>query len=298
MLHEYAVEPEAIVRDWQTFRYLFEKFGFDQGRLISRFPGKWKRDVYNASRHLPPLQRKRIEERLSSEVESKLTPSGRDWPNRATWIENAIAAQAERAFHAIIASHHTENCLTILTPDEVVDTHPLFAANRSAAIPRKASDFANAVAPLFWASRDIIFIDPHFEPSIRRWRNPLVAMLTAAAQTERTFAKIEYHTKAGGAKPSAEEFQRRCEQFLVKLLPSGLTIDFFRWEETDDRFHGRYILTNVGGINVEGGLDETEANETTDIHLLDADMCALRRAQFTPCAERFNPTDHIQICNN
>ena len=31
MLHEYAVEPEAIGSDWKTFRYLLEKFGFDRG---------------------------------------------------------------------------------------------------------------------------------------------------------------------------------------------------------------------------------------------------------------------------
>ena len=45
MLQEYAVEPAAIGSDWQTFRYLIEKFGFDQGRLISQFPKHWFREV-------------------------------------------------------------------------------------------------------------------------------------------------------------------------------------------------------------------------------------------------------------
>lgn len=38
MLHEYAVEPQAIGSSWERFRYVIEKFGFDRGRLISQFP--------------------------------------------------------------------------------------------------------------------------------------------------------------------------------------------------------------------------------------------------------------------
>jgi hypothetical protein len=37
MFFEYAVEPHAIGSNWQNFRYLIEKFGFDRGRLISQF---------------------------------------------------------------------------------------------------------------------------------------------------------------------------------------------------------------------------------------------------------------------
>ncbi len=43
MLYEYAVEPQAIGANWQTLRYIVEKFGFDRGRLISDFPEHWSR---------------------------------------------------------------------------------------------------------------------------------------------------------------------------------------------------------------------------------------------------------------
>jgi hypothetical protein len=47
MLYEYAVEPRAIGSNWETFRYVIEKFGFDKGRLISDFPhSKWCDEVY------------------------------------------------------------------------------------------------------------------------------------------------------------------------------------------------------------------------------------------------------------
>jgi hypothetical protein len=37
MLDEYAIEPEAMGASWSDFRYLVEKFGFDQGRLFPVF---------------------------------------------------------------------------------------------------------------------------------------------------------------------------------------------------------------------------------------------------------------------
>jgi hypothetical protein len=57
MMYEYAVEPQAIGTNWQTFRYVIEKFGFDKGRLISEFPKHWFRDVYHASSGLSPIQK-------------------------------------------------------------------------------------------------------------------------------------------------------------------------------------------------------------------------------------------------
>jgi hypothetical protein len=35
MFYEYAIDPRAVGSSWATFRYIIEKFGFDQGRLIS-----------------------------------------------------------------------------------------------------------------------------------------------------------------------------------------------------------------------------------------------------------------------
>ena len=45
MIYEYALEPR-LLNNWKDFRYFTEKFSFYEGRLISRFPKRWKRDVY------------------------------------------------------------------------------------------------------------------------------------------------------------------------------------------------------------------------------------------------------------
>ena len=42
MHHEYALDPECV-NDWSAFKYVVDQCGFEHGRLISRFPGRWER---------------------------------------------------------------------------------------------------------------------------------------------------------------------------------------------------------------------------------------------------------------
>jgi hypothetical protein len=47
MFYEYALKP-SLLNNWKDFRYFTEKFGIAQGRLISRYPKRWKRMVYES----------------------------------------------------------------------------------------------------------------------------------------------------------------------------------------------------------------------------------------------------------
>jgi hypothetical protein len=65
ILQEYAVEPAAIA-GWDKFRYITEKFGFDHGRLISRYPEDWEERVLHACSGLRDVGKKK-ELNLSNE---------------------------------------------------------------------------------------------------------------------------------------------------------------------------------------------------------------------------------------
>ena len=79
MHSEYAVEPAAIGADWETFRYLIDKFGFDKGRLISRMPKRWEKKVIAAAKDagLPDVRMKSLVERLR---QTKKATRCRFWP--------------------------------------------------------------------------------------------------------------------------------------------------------------------------------------------------------------------------
>ena len=63
MLYEYARRAD-LLSNWKDFRYFTEKFGVSRGRLLSRFPKRWKRLVYESLANCGEIERKRIEEGL------------------------------------------------------------------------------------------------------------------------------------------------------------------------------------------------------------------------------------------
>lgn len=101
MLHEFAVDPEAL-SDWQSYRYLVEKFGVEHGRLISRFPKDWKRRVYDACSGCGDVEKKRIEVGLKS-IDPRLIVTGRPYGQAPAWLVNAEAEHASQPFRAVIS---------------------------------------------------------------------------------------------------------------------------------------------------------------------------------------------------
>src|SRR5690349_19025334 len=101
MIHEYALEP-TLLSNWQDFRYFTEKFGVPQGRLISEYPKKWKKFVYQ-SIDCGEIDRVRIVEglrRIDEKLTRRINPG---WTDGVNWLGNAIAEQTRKPFRAIIA---------------------------------------------------------------------------------------------------------------------------------------------------------------------------------------------------
>jgi hypothetical protein len=118
MLFEYAVEPRAIGSSWATFRYVIEKFGFDKGRLISEFPKRWFREVYDATAGFPPVQKKRVEEALNQARKNKVVRNYRPYDQEAgNWLDNALTENRRLPFHAIIAHENPHGDEVVLPTD-------------------------------------------------------------------------------------------------------------------------------------------------------------------------------------
>jgi len=274
MLQEYAVEPQAIAANWDTFRYLIEKFGVDQGRLISRFPRKWERWVIEAASELPDVEKHTLIEKLNCTKKNRVA-SGRPYDEQITWPENAVSQQDEAPFHAIIAHENPENRDYILTPAEVDDAHPLINVPPEIAVPRTAEALAAVAAPLLQNSREILFLDPHFKPRRPKWTHVLEAFLKASIPGKHHISRCEYHFDWTNEELSREELNRCCTN-LADLITNRLNVTFMAWKprENGEKFHARYILTDIGGIRFDVGLDYEIGDEgqTTDMGLLGNDL--------------------------
>jgi len=278
MIHEFALDPNAI-SDWQSFRFFIDQFGSSKGRLISRFPKKWKRLVYEALVEKKPtdLDRSRIEERLKN-IDDRLLSGARVYEPELTWIANAVNQHSVKPFRAIITVDSSSEPHQI-TAQDVDETNSNWNVPTNISVVRTAEAMATAVGPLLEISSEIIFVDPYFDPEKRRFRRPLEKFIERVNASQRDVKRIEVHFKDHENSPFFDNaFKGRCDNRLSPLLPDGMELRLVRWRQRNGGklFHDRYILTNIGCLLFPTGLDDDDGDggQQATINLLTSELHA------------------------
>ena len=272
---EYAVEP-SFLSNLANYLLIANSFGYHHGRLISRYPRRWERLVYESTASCSPLDRSRIEIGLRR-LKTALLPSGREFNGELTWLENAEYQQTVAPFRAVIANENPRARDDVLLATDL-DHHTLWVAAAQAWVARSANDMASAVTNLLRSGSELIFIDPHFDPSYSRFRNPLLAILRLAhLVTNNSITRIEYHCQPA-RNDALATFQSACERQVLSQVPKGVQISFKRWSERPrgETLHDRFLLTDRAGVEFSVGLDEAmgDHGETTRVQALSPDAFA------------------------
>lgn len=289
MIHEFAVDPEALA-SWQNFRFLVDQFGVHHGRLISRFPGKWKRMVFQACEECAPIEKERIIERLRG-IDDKLLAAGRDYNRAIDWLPNALDSNAETPFHAIISTPAKVNGTPHLDVETLSGGDEKWSVPRGTQIPRTAAALAAAADTLLQCSSEIILVDQHYSCGSRHGQ-PLTEFLKSA-QLGKPLSRLEYHLSAEKTGAPAWFRQKLEEQRrFFNLLPETQLV-FVRWKTIDggDNMHARFILTERGGLRYDYGLDEGDEGESTDVDCLDQEVYQHRWSQYHPESGDFELVD-------
>ncbi|MDE0159987.1 MAG: hypothetical protein OXI02_02050 [Candidatus Dadabacteria bacterium] len=278
MYREYAVEPAAIGSSWGTFRYLIEKFGFQKGRLISRFPSRWERLVIEAAKMagVGDIALSRITEKLrkKKEEEIKIVNSGRIYdPSLGSWIASARVAHAVKPFHAIIAQgDHEEN--EIVTPEELEEDHPLMIASTSCNVPRTSKRLAEALLPLLLSAREVDIVDPFFDLQNSKYTNLLSLLLSSMYNSRKNKEKtllIRIHFRLDEGDPREQFLLENAHRWVRGWLLEGFELHLYEWKQKPggEDFHARLLLCDCGGLAVDAGFAAVGQHESTIITLLD-----------------------------
>jgi len=267
MLYEYALDPK-LFKNWQDFRYLIEKFGMSEGRLISQFPKKWKRIVYESLGNCSQGEKKRIEALLNRNIFVKRIYNQLD--KESDWLTNAINAHENCCFRAIISTDNpTDHPYVLKFSTYFESNESLMQVSRTIRIERKALKMAYCVKTLLQFGKEIIFVDPHFAPQNKRYYRPLAEFLKLIASrcSGIPIHRLEYHCNDD----LGESYLKgKCDENLPKNLSAEFTPKLVQWPKKE--LHNRYILTDIGGVMFGTGLDDDNDGESTptdDVTLLD-----------------------------
>ena len=289
MIADCAVEPEVMAH-WKHFQGLHGDFGVGQGRLLCKFPSKWRKHVLSRVSELEAdgtntsLQTKKIIAEFQHGVFKRgIVASGRDFPSEHEWSKAARIAVPP--FDMII---HSGNPLTQseLQAGEFLRLQSPFARPRQAEVRRRASDLIACGWPCFRRSKEVYLVDPYFRPREAKFGQVLGHLLARMEREASQPKRLELHTSL--PYPYLPDVQKgNWQNWADEHLPSGWTIKVFHWEklETGGTLHARYILSDIGGIDYNWGTDE-DPNEQTQVSLLDDSFWEILYKRFSW------PSDH------
>ena len=305
MIQEYALEPELVAswHDRMQFRFFVDQFGLGTGRVVSRYPSKWRKVVWESFQSAfgstaGEVERKRIEELLARLTATKVRRTGCVWENGSSWLVNAEVEHTRRPFYSILARDNPRKKPDVMCADDVLDGTPTgWHAPSSVIVDRTAAAMATSIEKMLLCATRIMFVDPHFRASRATFRNPLTEFLRSI-RVEIPKVGLELHTgHSGDAAPSWKYFRKECEDYLPKIVPTGLTLIVKRWNNRGggERLHNRYILTDIGGVQFGVGLDEGPPGSTDDISLLSAESFRQRLEEYSGPAHAFELEGQINI---
>ena len=285
MIYEYAIDPELAVRwgkDKDDFRFYRKSIGLGYPRIMSEFPKlkNWRKQFRQAAAGSDDNELLRIAEIFTTLTERMIRRSTDGYDGNMSWLENAIQADRNEPFKAILSLDNPGKYAKVVRFD-VIDDHPLWDINSQAVCARLAADMSCAISAMLCNCRGIYFIDPHFGPENARHRRPLEAFLNAIKNRTRKLMPeiIEIHTSK---KSDASFFKNTCNERLPAIVPSGMIVKFKRWNQKigGEKLHERYILTDIGGIKVGPGLDDGNVGETFEATLLGRTLYSQRWADY------------------
>lgn len=292
----YAVDPEAIGQSWCKFKDLFDRFGTDKGRLISRFPKTWEKMVMTAAEKakVSKPDRDRIEVRLKMEKRYKVVRSGRGYESKKNWMCNALREHDRESFQAIISCSEAIGCNEALRPRSVCDAQTLMVTRHNMYV-FNPSELAEALLPIAKVSAEIDLVDPYFSHSTKYIK--MLKLLFSGLEKSRTSPEvIRVHCGEKKPLPCAEFLDGYWKKHAGKVVPKGRRLEIHGWSkllngEYNDElkyFHDRFFLTDIGGIQSGIGFGRQPAL----LSLMDMDVVQKWRGRlvpgsnFYPAAER------------
>jgi hypothetical protein len=181
------------------------------------------------------------------------------WDENKTWIENAIDENKRWQFWGILNDKATPSVPEVIPFGPSMHSNLRWKNPTTISVLRLGPEIVKCVAPLIDISTTLVLVDRNFIPSEARFLKVLSAFadLVNANARGQKITQIKYVTtyeKDRNTFQTPALFQQSCEQFLPSFIPIGIEVKFII--KIKALLHKRLVLTNVGAILVEHGLDE------------------------------------------
>lgn len=273
MWQEYAVDPRALA-DFMHLRYVVEKFGYAQGRLLSQFPSDWLRQVYEATAGLPDVRRKAATVLLQRLKAEGLASFGREYRPIQSWLENARREHESRPFQGLVSNDHQPGFISV---EDITEAHLT-----SLLTVRVVATSENLCAPmeyLLHSESELVFVDPYWRFGRPKCRVVLERMLSIALGGK--CRRFTFVTRNDDRSESPAQVRRLLDQHFSDAFKAGFSLRAYLLEdvETEEKLHARYLVGRRAGLRYDKGFDEAP-DERVEIGIMSKELHAEIRDLF------------------
>jgi hypothetical protein len=300
MIHEFAIDP-ATLTCFDRVARIIDACSSGSPRLIADFPRRrWLNEVLASceSNGCFDSMLKRVEIKIDhAKKNGRLHDRGRNSPTDGPWIDRAIKEYQRLSFRAIVSTGGAASAESVLEIEEDLLTQVAWNLPRSVTVERTAKAFVDALSPLLRLSSRITIVEPYFDIGDTASTNPIRALLLESAKEMPSLTLVQLHiaNKFDGMRKYLIEHSSE----LAKIIPNDVDAEVFLWEEgivrgersKSDKLHDRFLLTDVGGVQIGWGFNTKKGSYTT-LTLLDdkerrdlEENISLRSNRFRPVHE-------------
>ena len=278
ILADYAITPDVFdvtsYSDHEVGRLRLKEISDvirTEGLVRDLRAGKWRALVTGDSR---PWHRR------SKELVKKLATQGRliSFPpalptepvDDYAWCDEAIATHAKLELTGgVIVTRPIKDAHRFETLVAAIDQLQRAAWWRpqdpSIRLRRNVEAYRQHLGLILRHANSIQFIDPHLDPTKQRYRAVVELLHAAGGRTPAPLIEIhrDAYDRSGSRRTYLDvdqleaDFRRALES---NLRAAGLRVHVFVW----DRFHDRYLISNLVGISLPNGFDtSSESAEMT-----------------------------------
>jgi hypothetical protein len=295
---EYAVEPAVLCRTWAECNHVLDDIGWHRGRLIAEFPRQgWRKLFHTCLQESKETQAKklRIVERFrqfvgttqQERLHNGLIPTFRAYIPRNTWLESAIETHTGQPFDAVLAIDNPSNHAEVLQLDDLNDCHPLWSADSSRTIDRSMATLKKCIDLFAKLSQNLIVIDPYLDPTGDQSIVAIEAYLDSMSTDLASPRSLTLHySRESDAQFHSSSHSKAAKAKLGGVMRSGQYVECFVWRKpqqgstNSERFHDRFILSELGGIGIQGGAGVASESQHTSVYFLSNSACQYQLDMF------------------
>jgi len=277
----------------QVYLQSLKEVMLNEGLVRNLRDGKWLQLFEDTTRPWH-ARGKELLKKLVTQGRLRLSPSTltSDPISDQGWCLEALASHAASPLDGIVATRCVTDCFpgeaSVASIDRLVSAPWWTGRSPSVRISRVRVEYEQKLRLVLQCANSIMFIDPHLEPTLTRYRDFTQLLLSIGNRRPATLVESHRGCYTGSGQnrqfPLESDWRTIFQGALsVPLRNIGLTAEVFIWDD----FHDRYVISDLIGISAMNGFDTTSAvhNLTTWTRLGRTDRDDIQR-EFDPACNR------------